>query len=115
MYLKRIYDKRHNPIFYSASGYVCAPVSTDHHIVPAQFRRSKVKNGCDLLALCRQNNCEVVQAPTNTSHFLQPCDQVVDKAFKGAVKDMTDEVTSMAIANKKAVQFKLMCGVFGFH
>ncbi len=28
---------------------------------------------------------------------------------------MRDEVTSMAIANTKAVQFKLMCGVFGFH
>ncbi len=47
--------------------------------------------------------------------FLQPCDQFVNKAFKGAVRDTRDEVTSMAIANTKAVQFKLMCGVFGFH
>ncbi len=28
---------------------------------------------------------------------------------------MRDKVTSMAIVNTKSVQFKLMCGVFGFH
>ncbi len=75
----------------------------------------KPRNGCEWLELCRQNNCEVVQAPANSPHFLQPCDQFVNKAFKGAVRDMRDEVASMAIANTKSVQFTLMCGVFGFH
>ncbi len=75
----------------------------------------KSEIGCEWLEICRQNNCEVVQTPANTSHFLQPCDQFVNKAFKEAVRDMRDEVSSMAIANTKSVQFNLMCGVFGFH
>ncbi len=59
-----------------------------------------------MLELCRKNNCGAVQAP---------CDQFVNKAIKGAARDMRDEVTSVAIANAKYILFKLMCGFFGFH
>ncbi len=59
-----------------------------------------------MLELYRKNNCEAVQAP---------CDQFVNKAIKGAARDMRDEVTSMAIATQNIFLFKLMCGFFGFH
>ncbi len=35
--------------------------------------------------------------------------------MQGAVREMRDEVSSMAISSTKSVQFKLTCGVFGFH
>ncbi len=71
--------------------------------------------GFEWLDLCQKHNCEVFQAPANISHFFQPCDQFVNKALQGAVRDMRDKVTSMAIGNTKSVHCKIMCGVFGFH
>ncbi len=65
--------------------------------------------GFEWLDLCQKTNCEVVQAPANTSRFLQPCDQFVNKAFQGAASDVRDKVNSMAIVNTKSVQIKLMC------
>ncbi len=83
------------------------------HLLSLDGHKSTI--GWEWLELCQQNNCEAVRAPANTSHFLQPRNQFVNKAFKGAVRGMRDEMTSMAIANAKSVQFKLISGVFVFH
>ncbi len=41
----------------------------------------KSRMGVEWLELCQQNNCEGVEPLAYTSHFLQPCDQFVNKAF----------------------------------
>ena len=42
------------------------------------------REGYEWLELCKQKKYEVVQSPSNTTHFLQSCDQDVNSAFKKA-------------------------------
>ncbi len=65
------------------------------------------------LRYVKKNHCEIVQSPANTSHFLQPCDQYVNRTFQRSVRKLKDEVSGTAIMNTKSVKFKLMCGVKG--
>ncbi len=75
----------------------------------------KSRIGFEWLELCHKTQFKVLQAPADTSHFPQPCDKFANKAFQGAVRDMMDKVTSIAILNTKSVLLKLLCGIFGFH
>lgn len=61
-----------------------------------------------------KNKCEAVLAPANTSHFLQPCDQDVNKTFQGRVRLVRDELTKYVITDTKSIGVKLMCGVCAF-
>lgn len=72
------------------------------------------RKGIEWVELCTRNNCEVVLAPANTSHFMQPCDQDVNKTFATQVRSIRDELRKCAITDTKSIQVKLMCGSFAF-
>ena len=61
-----------------------------------------------------KNQCEAVISPANTSHFLQPCDQYVNRRFKQAVRELRDIFYENGIVNTQPVNFHLACGVHGF-
>ena len=63
--------------------------------------------------ICKSYNIEVIQAPANTSHFLQPCDQTINKKFKPTIRKVRDDLCSAVLANTRTVQFKLMCAIVG--
>lgn len=72
------------------------------------------RKGIDWLDLCEENGCEVVQSPANTSHFLQPCDRLVNKKFQHTVRETRDSLCLAAITDTKSMRFKFLCGVRGF-
>lgn len=55
--------------------------------------------------------CEVVLAPANTSHFVQPCDQDINKGFKLRIREVRDDLMHQNVTDTKSVRLKLMCGV----
>lgn len=44
------------------------------------------REGYECLQMCKENKCEIVQSPSNTTHFLQPCDQDVNRSFKKSMR-----------------------------
>lgn len=53
----------------------------------------KSRGGFEWLEKGNKCKIEVIQAPANTSHFLQPCDPTMNKNFSDAVKCMRDWFT----------------------
>ena len=45
------------------------------------------RKGIKCLELCIDYKCEVIQSPANTSHFLQPCDNAVNKYISANCKN----------------------------
>ena len=72
------------------------------------------RNGLESLQECSSNGCEVVLSPANTSHFLQPCDQRVNKTFNTSIRDIRDAFNKSVVVQIRGVQFNLMCGVHAF-
>ena len=75
----------------------------------------KSRRGTEWLEVASQNNIEVVQMPANTSHFLQPCDQFVNKSFKSQVRKSRDYLTNLCAINAGDIQMKLILGIDGHH
>lgn len=69
------------------------------------------RGGYEWLEMCKEYNIEVIQAPANTSHFLQPCDQTINKTFKESVRRIRDDLCGDLLLDTRAVKFKLMCSV----
>ena len=69
------------------------------------------RNGFERLRRCMRHNIDVVQAPANTSHVLQPCDKCFNKKFKDSIRETKSELDKMALTNTKTVKLKLMLGV----
>ena len=65
------------------------------------------------LELCIEYKCEVIQSPANTSHFLQPCDNAVNKNIQRTVRTTRDELCAMAFIDTRSKQVTLMAGVTG--
>lgn len=72
------------------------------------------RKGLDWLEAATKNGCEVIQAPANRSHFLQPCDQHLNKAFAQTVRKTRDSLLSAASMDTKSVQFMLVCAIAAF-
>ena len=73
------------------------------------------RNGAEWLDICAANKFEVVVSPANTSHFLQPCDQFVNKKFKTKMRGIRDEFAKSAILDTRSVRFNLICGVHAYN
>ena len=73
------------------------------------------RNGIDWLDFAKAHKCEVVQSPANTSHFLQPCDQDVNKAFQDTVRRVRDKfcLASAGNTDTRTTQSKLMFATAG--
>ena len=72
------------------------------------------RNGIDWLDFAKAHKC-VVQSPANTSHFLQPCDQDVNKAFQDTVRRVRDKfcLASSGNTDTRTIQSKLMFATAG--
>lgn len=53
-------------------------------------------------------NIEVVQNPTNTSHFVQICDSEINKMFKKSCQDLRDKLAGYFLVNFGQMRMKLM-------
>ena len=51
------------------------------------LHRHSSRNGFEWLRRCMRHNIDVVQAPANTSHVLQPCDKFVKKVQRFDPRD----------------------------
>ena len=71
------------------------------------------RNGLYWLLKAVEYRIEIVKAPANTSHFLQPCDQSINKSFKRHVRKMRDLLVRCyhGIATGKP-KFKLICASY---
>ena len=73
------------------------------------------RNGVEWLDICAAKKCEVVVSPANTSHFLQPCDQFVNKKFKKKMQGIRDQFAKSAMFDTRSVRFNLFCGVHAYN
>lgn len=55
-----------------------------------------------------------MQSPSNTTHFPQLCDELVNNTFQTSVCSIGDDFNKHARANTRRVQFNLVCGVHAF-
>lgn len=60
------------------------------------------RKGFDWVQLCSDVKCEAVLASANTLHFLQPCDQAINKTFRNRFRVVKDEL--MRIASDRFVR-----------
>ena len=66
------------------------------------------------LELCKHKKCEIVQSPSNTTHFSQPCDQSVNSSFKKGMprnKYLFHQQTTLAM---RSVRLNLMVAVLAY-
>ena len=73
------------------------------------------RNGCHWVHKAQEFSIEVVQSPANTSHFLQPCDQSVNKIFKKEMRKKRDQLCAIhPLVNTSTQQFKLVCATHAY-
>ena len=69
------------------------------------------RNGAGWIEECRRNYIDAVIAPANTSHFLQPCDQAVNKRFNTAMREFREAYVIQSNIDTREVKFNLACAV----
>ena len=72
------------------------------------------RNGIKWLKAAKSANIVVVQAPNNTSHFLQPNKDAVNWNFKRAIKATHKFLLSKQLLSCSSVGMKLWLGVAGY-
>lgn len=72
------------------------------------------RKGVDWLEKARDCDIEIVQLPANTSHFLQPCDNAINKAFKVGMRSTRDRIAAKSFVDFGDMRLKLMLGIGGF-
>jgi len=63
------------------------------------------RKGWKWLEHCKEKNIEVIQSRADTSHFLQPCDQLVNLNFQQAVRTTRDTINAMAFFSNSLLFF----------
>lgn len=71
------------------------------------------RNGYVWLEFCRKLRCEVLQLPSDTSHFLQPCDRKVNKFIKRNVKIYREKLRKLRTINLNSIQTKMILSIVG--
>ena len=84
--------------------------NNQHHVVCIDGHFSL--NGLTFLYYSLKNYCEIVLCRANTSHFLRPCYQKVNKRLKSAMRTLRDEFNKAVIADTESVRFNLVCAVY---
>lgn len=59
-------------------------------------------------------NSEIIQPPTNTSHFLEPCDSTINKTFNRTIRSTSDILNSLSFIDTGDMSIRLMLGVSGY-
>ena len=73
------------------------------------------REGWQWLQQCKNFNCAVVQSPSRTTHFLQPCDQQINKLYKKAMRNARENTAKDTHLDTRTVQCGLMVGTAAFH
>ena len=66
------------------------------------------------LDYCEKVKCEVIQLPSNTSHFLQPCDRNVNKQLENVVRSFRDKLSKLQCFSLNSVRTKLTLASVGY-
>ena len=88
-------------------------VSKDKHYLLTLDGQSS-REVWEWLSLCKTVKCCVVQAPSSTSHFLQPCDQVLNKRFKEGMRKGRDELLKGSLQDTRTVRVNVMVDMMGY-
>lgn len=71
------------------------------------------RNGLKWIEEAQKCNIEIILLPANTTHFLQPCDNDLNKTFQRVIRETRDALLKMATTNVHAMGFKLKLAVAG--
>lgn len=74
----------------------------------------KSRGGIRWIEKCMETNIEVVQLPANTTHFLQPCDDKINKTFQVAVRATRDIIRARTDLDFGDMNRKLILGTAGY-
>ena len=72
------------------------------------------RKGVEWLDVSLENDISVVQSPANTSHFLQPCEQDINKMFQRAVRSTKDFLVGIETLNVAVMGLQLKLGIAGY-
>ena len=72
-------------------------------------------NGFQWLERAVETNIVVVQAPANTSSFLQPCDNLIKKTFKSSIRSTIDSLDGCNLYNMSDLAMKLKLATVGYN
>lgn len=72
------------------------------------------RGGAEWLERGVEKKIEIVQAPANTSHFIQPCDDRINKTFKRTVRKTRDALCKTTWVECADMRIKMMLGVAGY-
>lgn len=65
--------------------------------------------GTEWIEECVKSGCKAVIQPENTSHFLQPCDQSINKRFNEGMRELRDAFRRVGTVDTRLVNFNLAC------
>ena len=72
------------------------------------------REGYEWLQSCKKNHCEIVQSPSNTTHFLQPCDQDVNRSFEKSMRLYRDLLQKQTTLDMRSVRANLMVAALAY-
>ena len=72
------------------------------------------RKGFAWLEYCQRVSCEVLQLPSDTTHFLQPCDQKINKSFKRSLKTYRNMLCRLRTINMRAIRTKSLLAIIGY-
>ena len=94
------------------SCFVRQYISEDNTYVSTLDRNSSI-NRYAWLNSCRKGKFEIIQLPSNISHFLQLCDRKMNKQIKNAVSSFRDKLGKLQYLSLNSVRTKLILAVIG--
>ena len=72
------------------------------------------RKSIEWLELCVERNIECIVNAANTSHFLQPCDQLINKRFHDCMREIRDEFCRQGHVDTTKVNFNFACAVYAW-
>ena len=73
------------------------------------------RKGVEWVAKAEDINAEVVLLLANTTHFLQACDQYINKKFKCEMRNVRDALAKYGVIDHRQVSFRLACAVIAYN
>lgn len=92
---------------------VCKVVPLDVHYLLCLDGHS-YRKGTEWIEYYRSTKCQAGVSSTNTSYFLQPCYQNVNRHFKSSIKEIKDDFRATSPLETRLVSFNVACGVHTF-
>ena len=71
-------------------------------------------DGLEWINACEKMNIIVMRLPADTTHILQPCDQIVNRSFQRTVREILDHLLSMSHLTWANTAYKIKLAVPGY-